>query len=400
MNSWFPTFRSIGSGSGLFRSWWPWRTTTTQRQSLLRLIAAATEENLPLPPLLESWMLDERGVQRRRLVRLVKLLQAGRPLADAVEEVPGVLGDEGLLALRFDSQSGTRTTAVRRLLAETSVPSLAATPRIKRTIVYFCVLMPISLLLILFAQLKIIPVMARIFQEFGVEMPPVLAWSVSSWGTFSVAWWLGLLVAIAGLWWLLATHSGRPLRQALFGRLFRSEHELRSADVLQKLGIAVTAGRPIPGALSTLARYHYDPTIRQELLFVRNEVEQGAGVWNSLAGVGMLNGPEVKLLESAERIGNRDWILEQLVAAKRGRTTRRIQRATELVLPVLVLLMAGLVVFQALAVFQPLTQLINSLLRPPQVGDRHHVFFRNPSSTKLRPPRYQRAGGARLVHSA
>lgn len=361
MHSWFPTFRTFAGSSGSFRSWWPWRTTAGQRQSLLRLIAVGTEENLPLAPLIEKWMDDERGVQRRRLGRLVKLLQTGRPLADAVEQVPGVLSDEDLLAIRFDAQSGTRTAAVREILADAPARSASSSPRLRRSIIYFCVLVPLSLLLISFTQLNIVPILARIFQEFGIQMPPALAWSASSWGAISGAWWLAAMAAIALLWWLLATRSGRPVRQALFGRLFRPWHELRSADVLQKIGIAVSAGRPIPGALSTLARYHFDPTIRQELLFVRNEVEQGANVWQSLAGVGMLTGSEVQLLDSAERIGNPAWVLKQLVDAKKQRTTRRIQRATEFVLPVLVLFVAVLVVFQALTVFQPLTRIIAEL---------------------------------------
>jgi len=362
MESWFPTFRSFAISSGSFQSWWPWRTTAGQRQSLLRLIAVATEENLPLAPLIEKWMEDERGLQRRRLGRLAKLLQLGRPLADAVEEVLGVLGDEDLLAIRFDAQSGTRTTAIREMVADGPAMSTSSVPQLRGSIIYFCVLVLISLFVIFFTQLRIVPVLARIFSEFGVEMPPALAWSASSWGTFSGTWWLGTLAVIAVLWWLLATRSGRPVRQALFGRLFRPWHELRSADVLQKVGIAVGAGRPISGALSTLARYHFDSTIRQELLFVRNEVEQGADVWQSLAGVGMLTGPEVQLLGSAERIGNRAWVLKQLVAAKKLRTTRRIQRATEFVLPVLVLVVAVLVVFQALTVFEPLTHIITKLL--------------------------------------
>jgi len=361
MDSWFPTFRTFAASSGSFRSWWPWHTTAGQRHSLLRLIAVGTGENLPLPPLIEKWMEDERGVQRRRLRRLVKLLHSGRPLADAVEEVPGVLGDDDLLAIRFDAQSGTRTTAMREILADGPAMSASSAPRLRGSIIYFCVLVLISQLLISLTQLNIVPILARIFEEFGIQMPPVLAWSASSWSTFSGAWWLGTLAVIAVLWWLLATRSGRPVRQALFGRLFRPWHELRSADVLQKIGIAVGAGRPIPGALSTLARYHFDPTIRQELLFVRNEVEQGADVWQSLAGVGMLTGPEVQLLNSAERIGNRAWVLKQLVDAKKQRTTRRIQRATEFVLPALVLVMAVVVVFQALTVFQPLTHIITAL---------------------------------------
>src|SRR5688572_20959947 len=126
MDSWFPTFRRLGFYAGVIRPWWPWYTTAMQRQSLLRLIVVATEENLPLPPLIEKWAEDETGVQRRRLRRLARLLQEGRALPAAVEEVPGVLSEEDLLALRFDAQSGTRTAAVREALAESrAAPSSA-----------------------------------------------------------------------------------------------------------------------------------------------------------------------------------------------------------------------------------------------------------------------------------
>src|SRR5687768_537430 len=91
-------------------------TTAQQQQSLLRLIAVAIEEHLPLAPLLRAWSEGEQGVRRVRLQRLVRLLESGKPLPDAVEQVPGVLPDQGILAIRFDSQTGTRTTAVRQWL--------------------------------------------------------------------------------------------------------------------------------------------------------------------------------------------------------------------------------------------------------------------------------------------
>jgi type II secretory pathway component PulF len=358
MADWFPTLRPFAASPGSFRGWWPWFTTAGQRQDLLRLLIVATEENLPLAPLVEQWADDERGIQRWRLSKLAKMLRQGRPLADAVEAVPRVLREEDVLALRFDAQSGTRTAATSKLL----VGPPAGTPRARRAIVYLSIFVPIAIFVIGFTQLKIVPVLGRIFQEFGIQPPPVLDWSVSRGGLLFSLWWLAALAVIAVLHWLLATRSGRPARHALFGRLIRPWHQVRSADVLQKIGIAVAAGRPISGALSTLARYHFDPAIRHELLFVRNEVEQGAEVWPSMAAVKMLSAAEVDLLRSAERMGNQPWVLEQLVEAKKRRTSQRLARLGELAVPAVVFLISGLVVFQALTVFHPLTRIIAELL--------------------------------------
>jgi len=98
--------------------------------------------------------------------------------------------------------------------------------------------------------------------------------------------------------------------------------------------------------------------MRRKLLFVRNEVEQGADVWQSMTAVGLLTPPEAGLLHTAERIGNRPWILKQLARGKKRRTLRRLERMSELLLPVVVVTIAAFVLFEALTIFLPLTQFI------------------------------------------
>jgi type II secretory pathway component PulF len=300
-------------------------------------------------------------VQRRRLRKLARLLAQGRPLVEAVELVPGVLREEDLLAIRFDAQTGTRTAAMRESLKDAPAATTSSAPRVVRAVVYFFLLVPIGLVLVAFTQINFVPVLGKIFNEFGAEMPPALAWSFASRGTAFINGMLAVIALGAVLLWLLATRSGRPVRAALFGRLLRPWHEQRAAGVLQNIAVAASAGRPIPGALSTLARYHFDPTIRRELLYVRNEVEQGADVWPSLTGVGMLSDAESQLLGGAQASGNLPWVLRQLVAAKERRTSRWIEGASEVVMPALVVVMAALVMFQALTVFQPLVRIISIL---------------------------------------
>src|SRR5262245_30237354 len=120
-------------------SWWPWHTTAAQRQMLLRLIAVATEDNVPLLPLLDHWARDERGIQRQRLHRLLRLLKAGQPLPDALEATPGVLSDEQVLAVRFDAQSGTRTAALRAMIVDLPDMKTTTSTRIDRSLTYLSV---------------------------------------------------------------------------------------------------------------------------------------------------------------------------------------------------------------------------------------------------------------------
>lgn len=355
MGSSFPTFRNLR------RSLWPWYTTAEQSQALLRLIAVGIEEKVPLTPLIDAWAMDERGVQRGRLLRLASVLGTGMPLDDAIEVVPGVLRDEERLAIRFDAQSGTRTAAMRALLDHAPTPWMARLPGVGKTLLYFAILIPVVAILVSFLHIWIMPVFSKILQEFAVPPPELLIWSRETAGilrVFGLPFALAILVLV---WLLLATRAGRWLRHSAIFRVFNPWRDAFAADVLQLLGVAIAAGRPLAGALSTLARYHFDPTIRQRLLFARNEVEQGGEVWRSLTTAGLLTLPEARLLHTAERLGNEPWALGELVQVKRRRTARRGETLSAFVLPVLVIAMGAFVLFHALTVLLPLTELLRVL---------------------------------------
>jgi type II secretory pathway component PulF len=179
---------------------------------------------------------------------------------------------------------------------------------------------------------------------------------------FADYWYVFALVVIAACWLVFASWPGRRLRRTILARTFWPLRELRVADVFQQLGVAAEAGRPIAGAVSTLARYHFDSALRNQLLFIRNEIEQGADVWQSMGAAGLLAPAEVRVLCLAERVGNRPWALRQIAQLKKRQTTRRLARWSELAAPLVVILMGAFVLFQALGIFGPLASILHSLM--------------------------------------
>jgi protein transport protein HofC len=361
MKSQFPTFRRLANVELPTPVLWRGRATTAQRQALLRLMAVAAEENLPLAPLLESWSENEWPAQKRRMRRLADLLIRETALPDALEQVAGALSDDELLAVRFGVQSGTLAASVREELDDATLTSARRSPWLRQVIGYGVVITLIAVLMITFIQMKIVPKMSQIHQEFSLEQSPLTIWTQRLVDALVSYWWLGALVAVVALGVVFSARPGRFVRHSMLGRLLRSVREIRSADVLRKLSVTARAGRPIAGALSTLARYHFDPLTRHQLLLARNEVEQGADVWQSMATAGLLTPPEMRLLHTAERVGNRVWVLKQIALAKKRRTAHRTERWSKLALPALVLVLGSVVLIQALTMFLPLVQLIDSL---------------------------------------
>ncbi len=360
MDSQFPTFRRLAGTRVSLPFIWRWYTTAAQRRGLLRLIAVGIEEKLPLVPLLESWTADQGGIQHYRLHRLLRLLKDGTPLADAVEQIPGILRDEDILAIRFDAQSGTVTTAVREILDDPHGISPRRPSGLRNNFMYFGTVLLMGLPVVVFIQMKIMPQFNDIFHEFNLEPPSAMEWSQRIAGLFASYWWLAMLAALIVLLSMLFARPGRFVRHAA-GRSFGPFRDRRAADLLSKLAITTNAGRPLAGALSTLARYHFDSAIRHKLLFVRNEVEQGVDLWQSMNDVDLITNPEARVLSMSERVGNRSWALMQLAYGKNRGAMRYLERMSQLVLPVVVLLMGIFVLIQALGVFMPLTKLIHAL---------------------------------------
>ena len=326
----------------------------------MRLIATAIEERLPLLPLLEAWTEDETGAQQRRLRRMIQLHSSGVPLADAAEQVPGVLSDDDILALRFDAQSGTVAAATREVLAESTDADLEGPARLRSTKLYLWTVLILGLPIVVFIEVRILPMFRHIYDEFNLSLPRVTESFVRFIQLFENYAWLILLVVLAGLLSFIFARPGRVLRQEVTRRVGPLRAR-QTAGLLRMIAIASNAGRPLPGALSTLARYHFDSTLRNKLLFVRNEIEQGADLWQSMNSAGIITDADARALDLSERLGNRSWVLNQLAAVKSRHTTRWMDGVAQLALPAIVLLMGMFVLFQTVALLAPLTHLIQAL---------------------------------------
>jgi type II secretory pathway component PulF len=95
-------------------------------------------------------------------------------------------------------------------------------------------------------------------------------------------------------------------------------------------------------------------------LFVRNEVEQGADLWQTLKKVKLITPTEGDLMEAAQSVGNRPWAMGQLATCKRRRMCGRLELLRQLVEPAAVLLLGGVVLTICLSGFVPLVELIMS----------------------------------------
>jgi len=305
--------------------------------------------------------MEHRGRYRRRLRRLAQRLAARTSLADALEQTPGVLSDEQILAIRFGDQSGTLPATLAHLLKAEYQAAMLVNIRLRQTIFYTGMTVTILVMVLAFLMIKIIPSFQAIFNDFDLELPRLTLLLIQVSNTAINFWFLIALLLLTMVWLFRANTSRRFFRRVMSSRVVRPIAELRTADLLDMLSVTLQAGRPLPGALSTLARHHFDSLIRYKLLFVRNEVEQGAEVWHSMAAARLITSAEAQALESSTSVGSRAWTMKRLARLKRDRVAGQIDIGVNLLQPLITLMLAGTVLFVAVGCLSPLIELINGL---------------------------------------
>jgi type II secretory pathway component PulF len=282
-------------------------------------------------------------------------------LTDALEQVPGILPDDVLLAVRFGAESGTLPQALRSSATALARRQDEVVGWLRGFILYICVVLTILFLILTFVMIKIVPTFEQIFVDFGVDLPESTRLLIGV-SELAVDYWFLILAAIVFLDWLVMSRAvGRSARRGLLARLLRPMFGFHVADVLRNLAVVVDAGRPMLGAISTLARYHYDPVVRRLLLYVRNEVELGADVWRSMSDARLIRDRDTEVLEAAEAAGNLAWALNQTAERMTSRTERRIVILLEMVRPALLLGAGAMVGLVVVSLFSPLVTLIHDL---------------------------------------
>ncbi len=341
--------------------WWPADTLASKQRALLQVLSVAVSERLELAPLVMSLAQEHRGRYRYRLYRLAKRMAAGTSLPDALEQTPGALSDEQMLAIRFGIQSGTLTEVLRTLVDQHEQSTNPISHRLRQIGFYGMLVAVLFFLVLSFIMIKIIPSFQSIMDDFELDgtEPLKLLVNISDWLVQMSP--LILLALLFCVWLIKSEYAQRFFRRHVWSRIFKPAARLRSANLLTLLAIAQQAGRPLSGTLSTLARYHYDSLIRHKLLFVRNEVEQGADLWSSLTKARVISPAESRALTHSTAADSTVWTLRHLAAWKRNRVARRFDIYVDFLLPIVIVLMASVVLLTALATLTPLFKLINNL---------------------------------------
>lgn len=301
------------------------------------------------------WVISRRRSFDRQIGLVGGKLQLGLPLPEALEEVPGVAAPETLAAVSIGQDTGRMAECLRGAAAgRLSTLWLEILSRV----LYPLVLLVLVLLHGALARY----IYSKVMADFAEMKQPVTGFSAGLfdyWGLIFGAAGVFLAVAITGL---IVWACDYPIARWNFppgSWLYRLNIRGR---VLQMLAMLLQAGKPVPQALQLLAGSSYfTPAVQQKLLKACRQVEQGKPLADSLQGSGLLTAALAPLVQSAQRMQNLPWALGALGEAMIDRSVRRARQVSQVVCPILVLLIGVLAGAIAIGLLLPLIDTITSL---------------------------------------
>ena len=324
---------------------WASRAESAQAAALL---AACRALDVAPSAMLEAWAQDSRGRQGRRLTKAARYLQAGGSVAGVPDHVPGLLCDDHAVAVRFGGMTGLLTPAVRVALAAETGVEAEARLRTRSLMRFATVWSILALLVTIFLVTKLAPQFMKIWDDYGLSLPPVTRHWIDACSWAARFGWLIVPLFVLGL-----VLRFSPAVRREFARPFTRRR--RTAAALDTLAVAAAAGQPIHAAAAALAASQTDGRLAVRL--GRAAIEGPAG--KMLAAAGLLSAAEGRQLDAAP--GDAAAMLVR-IAARRRDALRRRSAAWQGAISLGLLAVAGAFVFwTAVAFFMPLIDLIEQL---------------------------------------
>jgi len=295
--------------------------------------------------------------------KLFGMLGLGVPLVEAIQRAPKALPREAVAYAVAGDTAESQAAALRELSHGDRSNLTAVWRSYLDRLCYLAVVLTTLALVMTYIMIKIVPEFEKIFYDFDLELPKLtqLAVSVSE---FTVNY-LGVPLLLLAISVFLATAvigigylTDRKVLRWLGDRLLRGR---RTADVLRILAVSTEHRQPLATVIERLAQVYPSRMLRRQLAPAAAAVAAGGEWRDSLRDARIVSPAEQSLLKSAEQAGNLPWAMRTIAARKEKRIVYRLAAAVQVLYPIVIVLVGGLVAFFVVSLFVPLVKLVEGL---------------------------------------
>jgi len=330
-----------------------------------RQFATMINAGLPLVQCLDilSRQLDKE-VFRDITKKVMTDIEAGSTLSDAFRKHPKAF-DELYVNMVSAGEAGGILDTILMRLAEYIEKIEALKRKVKSALMYPAVVLLVAIGATLFMLMFIIPTFAKMFSDFGAELPLPTQIVLGASNLIRAWWWAMALAAVLGLLGFrkyYRTDAGKHRVDAAMLKLPVLGDVLRKGSVARftrTLGTLVSSGVPILDGLEITAKTAGNVIVQDAVMQARTSIREGDTISNPLRQSGVFPPMVVQMITVGEETGALDEMLTKIADFYDDEVDSAVDALTSVIEPVMIVFMGAIVGGMVVSMYLPIFQMVN-----------------------------------------
>jgi type IV pilus assembly protein PilC len=343
------------------------RVPAKEVMNFSRQMAVFMRAGIPIMEALEVIVEETQGkMMRAVLLDIVENLKSGDTFATAAALHPEAFPNYYVGILQSAELTGNLDVVLNQL-ADYMDRDLAARSKITSALIYPAVVAVMSVVVVAVLALFVLPRFVVFFNSLHAKLPLVTRMLLNS-TSFLGKWWYvfgALIIAlVAGFISMRRSDKGRAimdgwiLRLPVIGDLVTTAILERVCRILASL---LRAGVDMPRSMTVTADSANNAVYRNALESIRDQMMEGQGLAGPLARTGLFPGAAKQMFRVGEETGTLDQQLETAASFYGRELETKVDRATSLFEPAIIIFMGVVVGFVAVALISAMYGIYNQV---------------------------------------
>jgi type II secretory pathway component PulF len=296
----------------------------------------------------------------KKVVKKVRLdIEGGLSLSEAMEKHPQVF-DELYTSMVAAGEAGGVMDELLKRLATLMERQMDTEAKVKGAMSYPKMVVSAMVIAIVILMVKVVPIFVKMFEKAKIELPLATQILIAANKAFFDYWYIllgGSIALIFAFKKYTATEKGRyqwdmfMIKVPIMGPIVLRSSMAKFARVFSTLQ---AGGVSILEILSVTARVIDNTVISSIIRGLRDSVQEGMGLAVPLQKSGLIPPLVIQMIAAGEESGALDEMLEKVADYYDEEVDHAVKNLSSMIEPILLLFMAGLVLFLALAIFMPM----------------------------------------------
>ena len=340
-----------------------WKEVVIMTRQLSTLIDAG----LPLLRSLNILVVQLKASKLRDILRDISAdVQSGSTFSEALAKHPKAFDRLYVNMVKAGEVGGMLETVLARLAAFME-KRMALIRKVRGALVYPIFVVFVACVIVTFLLIKVVPVFAEIFEEFGKGLPAPTQFLVDASAFIQYQWWKILLYFSSTIIFFKLIRKV-PIIQRIIDRVSLKiplvgnlVTKVAVARFARTLGTLLTSGVPILQALKITKDTISNSVIQDAIQKVHDRIKEGDTIAVPLDESKVFPPMVVNMIDVGEETGSLDAMLNKIADIYDNEVEIAVEALLSLMEPAIIIILGGIIGFIVIALYLPIFTLGDAL---------------------------------------